>query len=163
MFQGMKFGLQSAFVSLESGITGVVTQPMEGRKRSGTVGFIKGTAKGVTGLIVKPVSGALDFFSLTTEGLKNSSKNQEELELNKRLRLPRPFYEKDKIIREYDDFHAFLINWIPRFRADINCSQFYDSCMVDCSDQSWSIFFLTLNNMVMLTMQQQRGGSQMNI
>lgn len=82
----MKFGLKSALNSFESGIKGVVMQPLEGSKRSGTLGFIKGTAKGVTGVIVKPMSGVLDFFSLTSEGLKNSTKKEEELALNKRLR-----------------------------------------------------------------------------
>jgi len=125
--------------------------------------LLKGTAKGVTGLIIKPVSGALDFFSMTTEGLKNSSKNIDELALNKRLRLPRPFYEKDMILREYDEFHAFIVNCVPRLRSDISCDQFYDACLVDSGDQSWSIFIITLNRILLLTMQQSRNGSQMSI
>ena len=107
----------------------------------------------MTGLIVKPVSGALDFLSLTSEGIKNTSKNDEELQLDQRLRLPRPFYEKEKIIREYDDFHAFLINLVPKLRKpsyEINCNYFYDACLVDSQDQSWSIFFLTLNHIAMI-------------
>ena len=62
-----------------SGLSGVITQPIEESKKGGILGFFKGTAKGVTGLFVKPISGTLDFVSITTEGLKNTSKNNEEL------------------------------------------------------------------------------------
>lgn len=106
----MKLGLKSALNSVESGLTGVIQKPIEETKKGGLFGFIKGTAKGVTGLVVKPVSGALDFLSFTTEGLRNTVKKAEELQIDLRLRLPRPFYEKEKIIKEYDDFHAFWIN-----------------------------------------------------
>lgn len=114
------------------------------------MGFLKGTAKGVTGLMVKPMSGALDFFSLTTEGIKNTSKKEEDLIQDKRLRLPRPFYEHERIIREYDDFHAFWINLVPILRPDISCEYFFEACMLECTDTSWSIMFLTLNNLVMI-------------
>ena len=79
LLQGMRLGLISAAHSGWSGLSGVVTKPLEGSKKSGVFGFLKGTAKGMTGLVVKPVSGALDFFSLTTEGIKNTSAKDEEL------------------------------------------------------------------------------------
>jgi vacuolar protein sorting-associated protein 13A/C len=75
----MKLGLMSALNSVGSGVTGVVQKPIEESKKGGFIGFLKGTAKGVTGLVVKPVSGVLDFMSFTTEGIKNTSKRDEEL------------------------------------------------------------------------------------
>lgn len=146
----MRFGFKSACNSVGSGFTGVITKPMEGRKKSGMLGFIKGTAKGVTGLVVKPMSGALDFFSMTTEGLKNTTKKMEELEMDKRMRLPRPFYEKEKIIREYDEFHAFWVNLVPRIKQDINCDSFFDACLLNCEKTQWQVLFLTLHNLVMI-------------
>jgi vacuolar protein sorting-associated protein 13A/C len=128
----MKFGFKNAMHSFGSGITGVITQPIEESKKGGVLGFFKGTAKGMAGLVVKPVSGTLDFFSMTTEGIKNTSKNEEELALDRRLRLPRAFYEKEKIIREYDEFHAFLINLVPKLKNEISCDCFFDACLVDC-------------------------------
>jgi hypothetical protein len=40
---------------------------------------MKGTAKGLAGLVVKPLSGALDFISITSEGIKNNTRPNEEL------------------------------------------------------------------------------------
>jgi vacuolar protein sorting-associated protein 13A/C len=37
-------------------------------------GFFKGGLKGITGLIVKPVSGVIDATSKTAEGIKNTTK-----------------------------------------------------------------------------------------
>jgi len=34
-------------------------------------GFFKGTVKGLTGLVIKPLSGTLDLLSKTSEGFKN--------------------------------------------------------------------------------------------
>jgi vacuolar protein sorting-associated protein 13A/C len=48
-------------------------QPYENTKREGAIGFVKGTAKGLAGLIVKPVTGVIDFASKTAEGLTNTA------------------------------------------------------------------------------------------
>lgn len=37
------------------------------------MGIFKGVAKGVTGLVIKPMTGIVDFASKTTEGLKNAT------------------------------------------------------------------------------------------
>lgn len=62
-----------------SGLAGVVQQPIEETKKGGVLGFFLGTAKGMAGLVVKPLSGTLDFFSLTSEGIKNTAKDDEQL------------------------------------------------------------------------------------
>jgi vacuolar protein sorting-associated protein 13A/C len=72
-----------------------VQQPFEETKKGGFLGFLKGTAKGVSGLVVKPISGTLDLFSMTAEGIKNTTKKEEDLIQDKRLRQPRPFYENE--------------------------------------------------------------------
>ena len=100
----------------------------------------------MAGLVVKPLSGTLDFFSLASEGIKNTTKNDDELELDKRLRQPRPFYELEQTIREYDEYHAFWINLIPRIRPDISVDFFFEVCMLEYTEDSWSILFLTLNS-----------------
>jgi vacuolar protein sorting-associated protein 13A/C len=48
-------------------------QPYENTKTEGVIGFFKGTAKGLAGLVIKPVTGVIDFASKTTEGLKNTA------------------------------------------------------------------------------------------
>ena len=39
------------------GITGLVTQPHQGAKKSGSMGLLKGVGKGIGGIIVKPAAG----------------------------------------------------------------------------------------------------------
>jgi len=43
------------------------------QKKDGALGFVKGAAKGLAGLVVKPVTGVIDFASKTTEGIKNQA------------------------------------------------------------------------------------------
>jgi vacuolar protein sorting-associated protein 13A/C len=66
-------------------------------------GFLTGTLSGVTGLVVKPLSGALDFFSITTEGIRNTSKKDEEFIREKRLREPKITFDKMKLRRNYEE------------------------------------------------------------
>lgn len=90
VIDGVGLGLKSTFTGIASGITGVFENPYKGAKKDGVVGFMKGTYKGVSGLVVKPLSGALDFFSKTSEGIKNTASKGEK-KVNK-IRLLRPFY-----------------------------------------------------------------------
>jgi hypothetical protein len=39
------------------GISGVVTQPLEGARENGVLGFATGVGKGIGGLILKPGAG----------------------------------------------------------------------------------------------------------
>jgi hypothetical protein len=48
-------------------------QPIQNAKKDGALGFFKGTALGLAGLVVKPVTGIIDFASKTTEGIKNNA------------------------------------------------------------------------------------------
>lgn len=48
-------------------------KPFEEAKKDGVLGFFRGTAQGLTGVIIKPVTGILDFAANTTEGIKNTA------------------------------------------------------------------------------------------
>lgn len=58
-------------------------------------GFFKGFSKGLAGLVVKPVAGALDFVSKTSEGVKNTANFFDEKPNETRKRLPRVFYGRE--------------------------------------------------------------------
>jgi len=47
-------------------VASVVTKPMEGAAAGGLFGFLEGAARGLSGAVVKPVAGALDFAAQTT-------------------------------------------------------------------------------------------------
>lgn len=76
----------------KEGITGLFTQPFENARREGAFGFMKGAAKGLAGLVVKPVTGVIDFASKTTEGIKNNALIFEDKANEERMRYPRVFY-----------------------------------------------------------------------
>jgi vacuolar protein sorting-associated protein 13A/C len=50
----------------------VFMKPFEGAKKGGVTGFFKGTLQGLSGLVIKPVTGILDAAAKTTEGIKNT-------------------------------------------------------------------------------------------
>ena len=109
VLEGVGLGLKSTFKGIASGITGVVENPIKGAKKGGFMGFMKGTYKGVSGLIVKPVSGALDLVSKTTEGIKNNVNTIKEKKV-KRIRYIRPFYGSMQLIKGYNNFHSEVLH-----------------------------------------------------
>ena len=71
---------------------GTVARPyIEGRRR-GLRGFGSGIYQGISGLVFKPVSGALDLASKTAEGMKNTIRRFDVNTTKERVRIPRPFY-----------------------------------------------------------------------
>lgn len=44
---------------LYDGISGLVTQPVDGARSEGVVGFVKGVGKGLSGVVLKPSAGKL--------------------------------------------------------------------------------------------------------
>jgi vacuolar protein sorting-associated protein 13A/C len=45
------------------GMTGIVTDPMDGAREAGLKGFTEGMAKGLIGAVVKPTEGVVDLGS----------------------------------------------------------------------------------------------------
>lgn len=62
---------------------------------------MKGLWKGTTGLIIKPVAGALDVITKTSEGVKNQMGNSGQASM-KRIRYMRPFYGSFGYYCEFD-------------------------------------------------------------
>ncbi|TEY61488.1 hypothetical protein BOTCAL_0168g00210 [Botryotinia calthae] len=54
------------------GITGIITQPMQGAKKDGALGFAKGLAKGTVGLITKPGAAMFGLMAYPAMGLYKS-------------------------------------------------------------------------------------------
>ena len=51
-------------------MTGVVTKPIAGAKKSGASGFVKGLGKGFIGLVTRPTGGLVDFASSSLDLVK---------------------------------------------------------------------------------------------
>jgi hypothetical protein len=55
-----------------SAVTGVITEPVKGAKSGGIKGGSVGLAKGMLGLVCKPVKGTIDLVTQTTRGITNT-------------------------------------------------------------------------------------------
>ena len=62
---------------------------------------MKGAWQGVSGLVVKPLTGVLDVASKTSEGIKNTATRDDEKPNQTRERFPRPFYGVERFYRTY--------------------------------------------------------------
>ena len=79
------------------GVTGLFLKPYEGAKKEGAVGFLKGLGKGFIGLVTKPIAGALDMISTTTDAIRQSLANEYD-----RLRIRPPRTMPGNLITSYD-------------------------------------------------------------
>lgn len=96
--EGMVWGAKELRSGIKSGLTGIVTSPLDGAKREGVQGFMKGMGKGVIGAAVKPGVGLFDMATRATQGITNFALNSEMLV---RVRPPRGF-GPERILRLYD-------------------------------------------------------------
>ncbi|XP_053986716.1 intermembrane lipid transfer protein Vps13 isoform X2 [Hylaeus volcanicus] len=79
------------------GVTGVVMKPISGAKEEGVEGFFKGFGKGVVGLVTRPTAGVIDFASGSLGAVKRATELNEEA---KRVRPPR-FFQPDNLVRPF--------------------------------------------------------------
>eukprot|EP01080_Neovahlkampfia_damariscottae_P010721 gene10721-3341_t len=91
--EGFSDGSRELIGGISNGITGIVTNPINGIRRDGAFGLIKGIGKGLIGVPMKSASGILTFVSKTTEGISNIGK-----ENVKRIRPPRLFNEEGLVL-----------------------------------------------------------------
>jgi len=98
----LKLGVISCYYGLTTGVSGAITFPYNGYKRNGVSGFLKGTLKGTTGLIIKPISGVLDLTANTSLGIKNTFTYFEVKPNKTKIRFPRVFYQQQRFIKPYD-------------------------------------------------------------
>lgn len=90
VFEGVGKGAKSLLRGFADGVSGIVTQPIKGAKKSGVKGMFKGVGKGVLGFVVKPVTGTLDAVASVSRGVQattSSDKSWVEVSLLQEARL----------------------------------------------------------------------------
>lgn len=106
---GLVQGTEAFAQGLAFGVSGVLRKPVESARQYGLVGIAPGLGRAFVGFIVQPLSGALDFFSLTVDGISASFMSCVNIISNKsvpqRIRDPRAIH-RDGIVREYDKTEA---------------------------------------------------------
>jgi UDP:flavonoid glycosyltransferase YjiC (YdhE family) len=66
---GLRAATKEFGFGMFDGITGLVTQPMEGAKKEGAAGFIKGFGKGIGGIVLKPGAAIFGIPAYTMKGV----------------------------------------------------------------------------------------------
>lgn len=109
MGDGIIQGTEAFVQGVAFGVSGVVKKPVESARQNGLSGLVHGLGRAFLGVIVQPVSGALDFFSLTVDGIGASCSKCLEVFNSKttfqRIRSPRAI-RANGILREYSEREA---------------------------------------------------------
>ncbi|KAL0119958.1 hypothetical protein PUN28_007968 [Cardiocondyla obscurior] len=95
--EGLARSGKGLVMGVVDGVTGVVMKPLSGAKEEGVEGFFKGFGKGVVGLVTRPTAGVIDFASGSFGAVKRATELSEEA---KRVRSPR-FLQPDSLVRPY--------------------------------------------------------------
>jgi len=118
-----------------------------------------GALQGVAGLLVKPVAGAMDLVSKTSQGIEASASTEAQKN-EARMRPPRAFYGKEKVIRNFDIDHAELLQITPKLKyrlpelpdspLTIDMNFFIDAWIIEKGTRSydWSILITTSDQMI---------------
>ena len=95
----MNKGLNQLGFSMKDSVAGVFNRPVEMAEDEGPFGAIKGSFMGLGGLIIKPITGLLDFASSATGNLRKRL-DYDALEASvTRVRNPRAFYGENSYIK----------------------------------------------------------------
>lgn len=95
--EGLARSGKGLVMGVVDGVTGVVMKPISGAKEEGVEGFFKGFGKGVVGLVTRPTAGVIDFASGSFGAVRKATELSEEV---KRVRPPR-FLQRDSLVRPY--------------------------------------------------------------
>eukprot|EP00753_Platysulcus_tardus_P001590 PLAT11403.1.p1 GENE.PLAT11403.1~~PLAT11403.1.p1 ORF type:complete len:1762 (+),score=844.46 PLAT11403.1:770-5287(+) len=103
VLEGLAEGGRDLGRGIAAGITGLVSAPVEGARRGGAAGLLRGVAKGVLGLAVKPASGVLDLAQRAGQGLAGAvGSGGAAFELPGRRRAPRLLQGRERRLLAYD-------------------------------------------------------------
>ena len=73
IIEGTYKGLKKGINEITSGVSGILTKPIEGTLNEGFTGLFKGIGKGILGAVLSPVNGVLSIGSNLTKGISNSN------------------------------------------------------------------------------------------
>ncbi|GKU95669.1 hypothetical protein SLEP1_g9000 [Rubroshorea leprosula] len=139
---GIIQGTEALAQGVAFGVSGVVTKPVESARQNGILGLAHGLGRAFLGIIVQPVSGALDFFSLTVDGIGASCSRCLEVLSNKttfnRVRNPRAIHS-DGVLREYSEKEAIgqMVLHLAEASQHFGCTEIFK----EPSKFAWSDYY----------------------
>ncbi|EPS62857.1 hypothetical protein M569_11929, partial [Genlisea aurea] len=160
---GIVQGTEALAQGVAFGVSGVVRKPVERARQDGLLGLAHGLGQAFLGFFVQPMSGALDFFSLTVDGIGVSFSRCLEILTDKksfeRIRTPRAF-RADKILREYSEREALgqMILYLAETSRNLGCTEIFKEpskfAWSDCYEEHFAVPYrrivLVTNKRVML-------------
>ncbi|KAL6543919.1 hypothetical protein OROGR_010416 [Orobanche gracilis] len=160
---GIVQGTEALAQGVAFGVSGVVRKPVENARQNGLLGLAHGLGQAFLGFFVQPVSGALDFFSLTVDGIGASCSRCLEILNNKtnfhRIRNPRAFHA-DHILKEYSERAALgqMILYLAEASRNFGCTEIFKEpskfAWSDCYEEHFVVSYqrivLVSNRRVML-------------
>ncbi|ESW28603.1 hypothetical protein PHAVU_002G003000 [Phaseolus vulgaris] len=127
---GIIQGTEALAQGVAFGVSGVVRKPVESARQNGLLGLAHGLGRAFLGFIVQPVSGALDFFSLTVDGIGASCSKCFEVFNSKiafhRIRNPRAVHS-DGVLREYCERQAIgqMVLYLGEASRQFGCTEIF--------------------------------------
>ncbi|KAK1438468.1 hypothetical protein QVD17_04277 [Tagetes erecta] len=127
---GFLQGTEALAQGVAFGVSGVLRKPVESARQNGLLGLAHGLGRACLGFVVQPVSGALDFFSLTVDGIGASFSRCLEVINNKtiiqRIRNPRAI-RADNVLREYSETEAVgqMILYLAEASRRFGCTDIF--------------------------------------
>ncbi|XP_022875485.1 uncharacterized protein LOC111393931 isoform X1 [Olea europaea var. sylvestris] len=160
---GIIQGTEALAQGVAFGVSGVVRKPVESARQNGLLGLAHGLGQAFLGFVLQPVSGALDFFSLTVDGIGASCSRCLEILNNKknfqRVRNPRAI-RSDNILREYSEREAVgqMILYLAEASRNFGCTDIFKEpskfAWSDCYEEHFMVPYqrivLVTNRRVML-------------
>ncbi|KAI8072416.1 hypothetical protein BC940DRAFT_233832 [Gongronella butleri] len=145
-FGGVAQGANYFASSIASGVTGLVTQPIEGASKEGVGGFFTGVGKGLIGAVTKPVVGVFDLASNVTEGIRNTT-TPSDTNMITRVRNPR-YIGQSGVLKPYSLKEAQGQSWLKTVQGG---KYFDDAYIAHCPVQNNDrIAMLTSNRLMIL-------------
>ncbi|XP_050141691.1 uncharacterized protein LOC126617690 [Malus sylvestris] len=139
---GIIQGTEALVQGVAFGVSGVLKKPVESARQNGVLGLVHGLGRAFLGVIVQPVSGALDFFSLTVDGIGASCSKCLEVFNSKttfqRIRNPRAIHA-DAVLREYCEREAVgqMILYLAEAHRHFGCTELFK----EPSKFAWSDYY----------------------
>ncbi|WOL09557.1 hypothetical protein Cni_G18310 [Canna indica] len=139
---GFLQGTEAFAQGVAFGVSGVLRKPVESARQHGLLGLAHGLGRAFVGFVVQPLSGALDFVSLTVDGIGASFTRCLEILNNKsvvqRVRNPRAIHE-DGVIREYSEEEATgqMILYLAEASRHLGCTDLFK----EPSKYAWSDYY----------------------
>ena len=81
-------------------------KPVRGAQRQGVLGFMIGGMTALAGIVIKPVTGVLDFLWIILDSIKNTIVFQQDIANEFRIRQPRVFYGPNSTLQSYSQLDA---------------------------------------------------------